>query len=354
MSEHKWIAKYRNCSFRGRHGKKGGSQFPRHQMNSFEGTHLGMRQRYKREWHNRGGAALHFKYVIGLLNKFVGKSYYDFKQEYDNRLKNLKKYNLEWCRLEDYLYYEEVKDSYCWKQKFYVDENDIIRKCKILSHHNHTYPHLNKSQKHFNKRVKLPEWGQVRIDSRFDVNNDPSYINSYMPDKFREPLLLGTFYVVVNEKVCKLPIYTCNKEIFKTYSTYRDEKWDSEKRRYIKTPFWKSDAWNCKLINPAKRKKIAEQWIPVDVYTLPKLKHDFWCEAKHRDRYNLEERIENLNNKINTALDFNIRLELIGDRNKLIHQLDELPQTAYYNLGYGRYYPFVKISDYENFVNKND
>ena len=68
MSEHKWIAKYRNCSFRGRHGKRGGSQFPRHQMNLFEGTHLGMRQHYKREWHDRGGAALHSKYIIGLLN----------------------------------------------------------------------------------------------------------------------------------------------------------------------------------------------------------------------------------------------------------------------------------------------
>jgi hypothetical protein len=348
MSEKNWSCKYTH------HGRCNGERFPRHALKDFEGTHIsmGMLRSYKSKysWGYRNYPAITSKYIIGLLDKYVGKSYDDFKLAFDQRTKNFyKKYPIEWCKISDYLF---DKPTELYRRSFYLDKNNIIRRCKKLKYRTHNFPTLSKIQKHFNERVKLPEWGQVRTDSRFDVNNDPSYINNYMPDKFREPLLLGTFYVVVNEKVCKLPVYTCNKEIFKTYSTYRDEKWDSEKRRYIKTPFWKSDAWNCKLINPAKRKKIAEQWIPVDVYTLPKLKHDFWCEAKYKDRYNLEERIENLNNKINTALDFNIRLELIGDRNKLIHQLNELPETACYNLGYGRYYPFVKVSDYEKFCNK--
>jgi hypothetical protein len=348
MSEKNWSCKYTH------HGRRNGERFPRHALKDFEGTHIsmGMLRSYKSKysWGYRNYPAITSKYIIGLLDKYVGKSYDDFKLAFDQRTKNFyKKYPIECCKISDYLF---DKPTELYRRSFYLDKNNIIRRCKKLKYRTHNFQTLSKIQKHFNERVKLPEWGQVRTDSRFDVNNDPSYINNYMPDKFREPLLLGTFYVVVNEKVCKLPVYTCNKEIFKTYSTYRDEKWDSEKRRYIKTPFWKSDAWNCKLINPAKRKKIAEQWIPVDVYTLPKLKHDFWCEAKHKDRYNLEERIENLNNKINTALDFNIRLELIGDRNKLIHQLNELPETACYNLGYGRYYPFVKVSDYEKFCNK--
>ena len=273
--------------------------------------------------------------------------YDDFKFAFDQRTKNLyKKYPIEWCKISDYLF---DKPTELYRRSFYLDKNNIIRRCKKLKYKTWKLPTLTKTQRHFNERVKFPEWGQVRTDSRFDVDHDSF---STMPNKFKEPLLLGTFYVIINKKICKLPVYTCNKEIFKTYSTYRDEKWDSKNRCYIKTPFWKSDAWDCKLINSSIRKKIAEQWLPVDVYALPKLKHDFWCEAKHKDRYNLEERIENLNNKINTTLDFNIRLELIGDRNKLIHQLSELPETACYNLGYGRYYPFVKVSDYEKFCNK--
>lgn len=348
MSEKNWTCKYTH------HGRRNGEGFPRHALKDFEGTHIsmGMLRSYKSKysWDYRNYPEIQRKYIIGLLDKYVGKSYDDFKLAFDQRTKNLyKKYPIEWCKISDYLF---DKPTELYRRSFYLDKNNIIRRCKKLKYKTWKLPTLTKTQRHFNERVKFPEWGQVRTDSRFDVNNDPSYINSYMPDKFREPLLLGTFYVVVNEKVCKLPVYTCNKEIFKIYSTYRDEKWDSKKRRYIKTPFWKSDAWNCKLINPAKRKKISEQWLPVNVYALPKLKHDFWCEAKHKDRYNLEERIENLNNKINTTLDFNIRLELIGDRNKLIHQLNELPETACYNLGYGRYYPFVKVSDYEKFCNK--
>lgn len=349
MSEKNWTCKYTH------HGRRNGERFPRHALKDFEGTHISMGKlcsyKSKYSWDYRNYPEIQRKYIIGLLNKYVGKSYDDFKLAFDQRTKNLyKKYRLKWCKISDYLF---DKPQECYRcTTFYLDKNNIIRRCKKLKYRTWKFPTLSKTQKHFNERVKFPEWGQVRTDSRFDVNNDPHYNNRYMPDKFKEPLLLGTFYVVVNDKICKLPVYTCNKKIFRVYSTYRDEKWDREKRRYIKTPFWKADPWDCRFINSNKRKKIAEQWLPVNVYTLPKLKHDFWCEAKHKDRYNLEERIENLNNKINTTLDFDIRLELIGDRNKLIHQLNELPETACYNLGYGRYYPFVKVSDYEKFCNK--
>lgn len=346
MSEKNWTCKYTH------HGRRSGEKFPRHAIKDFDGTHMSINMyrfsKSKYSWDYRNYPAITSKYIIGLLDKYVGKSYDDFKLAFDQRTKNLyKKYPIEWCKISDYLF---DKPTELYRRSFYLDKNNIIRRCKKLKYRTHNFPTLSKTQKHFNERVKLPEWGQVRTDSRFDVNNDPSYINSYMPNKFREPLLLGTFYVVVNNKICKLPVYTCNQEIFKVYSNYRNNRWDWREKRHV--PFWESNNWDCKLISSNKRRKVAEQWIPIDVYTLPKLKHDFWCEAKHKDRYNLEERIENLNNKINTTLDFDIRLELIGDRNKLIHQLNELPETACYNLGYGRYYPFVKVSDYEKFCNK--
>lgn len=346
MSEKNWTCKYTH------HGRRSGEKFPRHAIKDFDGTHMSINMyrfsKSKYSWDYRNYPAITSKYIIGLLNKYVGKSYDDFKLAFDQRTKNLyKKYPIEWCKISDYLF---DKPTELYRRSFYLDKNNIIRRCKKLKYRTHNFPTLSKTQKHFNERVKLPEWEQVRTDSRFDVNNDPSYINSYMPNEFREPLLLGTFYVVVNEKICKLPVYTCNKEIFKVYSNYRNNKWDWREKRNV--PFWESNNWDCKLISSNKRRKVAEQWIPIDVYTLPKLKHDFWCEAKHKDRYDLEERIKNLNNKINNTLDFNIRLELIEERNKLTTQLNGLPETACYNLGYGRYYPFVKVSDYEKFCNK--
>lgn len=347
MSEKNWTCKYTH------HGRRNGERFPRHALKDFEGTHISMGKlcsyKSKYSWDYRNYPEIQRKYIIGLLNKYVGKSYDNFKLAFDQRTKNLyKKYFIEWYKISDYLFDKPQKGYRC--TTFYLDKNNIIRRCKQTKYRDYKIPTLTKTQKHFNERVKFPEWGQVRTDSRFDVDHDPHYNNRYMPDKFKEPLLLGTFYVVVNEKVCKLPVYTCNQEVFKVYSNYRNNKWDWKRRCNV--PFWESDNWDCKLISSNKRRKVAEQWLPVDVYTLPKLKHDFWCEAKHKDRYNLEERIENLNNKINTTLDFNIRLELIDDRNKLIHQLNELPKTACYNLGYGQYYPFVKVSDYEKFCNK--
>lgn len=349
MSEKNWTCKYTH------HGKPKGVKFPRREIKNFEGTHMSINMyrsyRSKYDWDYRTYPVIQRKYIIGLLNKYVGKSYDDFKFAFDQRSKNLyKKYPIDWCKISDYLY--DKPTQLYRSSSFYIDKNNIIRRCKKLKYRTYKFLTLTKTQKHFNERVKLPEWGQVRTDPRFDADHDSHYNSIYMPNEFKEPLLLGTFYVVVNNKVCKLPVYTCNKEIFRVYSTYRDEKWDCEKKCYIKTPFWKADAWDCRCINSNKRKKITEQWLPVNVYTLPKLKHDFWCEAKHKDRYNLEERIENLNIKIDKTEDFSIRLELIGERNKLIHQLNELPETAWYNLGYGRYYPFVKVSDYEKFCNK--
>ena len=256
MSEKNWTCKYTH------HGKPKGEKFPRREIKDFEGTHMSINMyrsyRSKYDWDYRTYPVIQRKYIIGLLNKYVGKSYDDFKFAFDQRTKNLyKKYHIDWCKISDYLY-DKPTELYR-SSSFYIDKNNIIRKYKKLKRRTHKFPTLTKTQKHFNKRVKLPEWGQVRTDPRFDVNHDSTFTNSYMSNEFKEPLLLGTFYVIIKDKVCKLPVYTCNQEIFKIYSNYRDEKWDGRKMRYV--PFWESSNWDCKLISSNKRKKITEQWI---------------------------------------------------------------------------------------------
>ena len=140
MRKREWSVKNECHSFRGKRGKKGGSQYPRHTMNLFEGTHLSMKKKIVNKsgdvfsGSNYQGAILHSKYIIGLLNKFVGKSYKDFKRVYDNNIKKNKKYDIRWSRLEDYLH-KEPKTCY-FKQEFYIDENGLIQRCKLLSRYN--------------------------------------------------------------------------------------------------------------------------------------------------------------------------------------------------------------------------
>ena len=71
-------------------------------MNKYEGTHLGMSRRWThksgptstqwcKRWKNYGEVPR--KYIIGLLNKFVGKPYIDFINEYNHKLNSFEGVN---------------------------------------------------------------------------------------------------------------------------------------------------------------------------------------------------------------------------------------------------------------------
>ena len=230
MRKREWSVKNKCHSFRGKRGKKGGSQYPRHTMNLFEGTHLSMKKKIVNKigdlssGSNYKGVILHSKYIIGLLNKFVGKSYKDFKRVYDNKIKNIKKYEIRWSRLEDYLH-KEPKTCY-FKQEFYIDENGLIQRCKLLSRYNIGGPRLTKSQIKYNERVKIPDLGVCRTDPNDRVTKN--WFGQYDNDRFplhhnkRYPILLGTFWVVINKKVMRLPVYTSNSDYSIEYFNYRE------------------------------------------------------------------------------------------------------------------------------------
>ena len=82
----------------GRHHKcSSGSGFPRHSMNHYPGTHLGMKLRYSkpsvgrlyREWGpNRG--YLRANRITGFINKFIGKPYNDLVKAFYVLIKDLR------------------------------------------------------------------------------------------------------------------------------------------------------------------------------------------------------------------------------------------------------------------------
>lgn len=343
MSEKKWTCKWKSCGRRGRHHK--GKEFPRHGLQYYEGTHLSMRKRtYSKSkissvW--RGGrAALTRKYIIGLLNKYVGKTYEEFKFVFDQKTKTLyKKYNITWNNLKDYLHDKE-KES-VWYEEFFIDNEGFIRKCKQVRKRLWRSV-IKKKHINYNKRVEIPYWGQVR--TAMDMNYSET-MGKLMFPKFREPLLLGKFYVAVKGKVFKLPVYTCNQDIFINYYNHRESEWDYTKKTYVITPFWECNSWYVKH-NQKKAYRIAHEWIKVEVQGIPR-SQNYFVRMKNLVITEYEKYITNLTINLKETTDPLDKCRIEEQIADYKERIERIPKEAVYNMGYGRYYTFVKVTDYE-------
>jgi hypothetical protein len=366
MSEKKWSVKWRDHSFRGKHGKKGGSQFPRHAMNLYEGTHLGMK---KKIWSRSGrcnsgwkysGAWLRPKYIVGLLNKYVGKPYEDFKQIYDNKIKQFKKYDLSWSDLKDYIH-DEPKDCY-WKQEFYIDEDGKIQRCKLRARYNIWGPRLTKKQKRFNERVQIPNFGICRDDAHYPVTKsywgnyeDESSVYLMHAHKKMGALLLGTFYVIVNRRVLRLPVYTCNSKYHREYYCHRESEYDRSLGKYVTIPYENylsySERNDASILR--KHKEIVNDWIPVHSDLGPKMRgQDAWIVMDNPKVNDVLKYIKDYEKLIEDNPDSeNVKnWKAALERNK--EELEKLPSKEHYNMGYGKFYLFVKRYDYEREIER--
>ena len=358
MRKREWSVKNECHSFRGKRGKKGGSQYPRHTMNLFEGTHLSMKKKIVNKsgdvfsGSNYQGAILHSKYIIGLLNKFVGKSYKDFKRVYDNKIKNIKKYDIRWSRLEDYLH-KEPKTCY-FKQEFYIDENGLIQRCKLLSRYNIGGPRLTKSQIKYNERVKIPDLGVCRTDPNDRVTKN--WFGQYDNDRFplhhnkRYPILLGTFWVVINKKVMRLPVYTYNSYSSIEYFNYRESFYDYKTWKYATISFEEYISKYDKIIQK-NIKQIVKDWIPVHSKISSKCYgQDYWITVENPDIAEYYQEIgicmKIIKNNPESKDEMEAKISEIRER------INVLPPMATINMGYGKFYLFVKRYDYELALNK--
>ena len=358
MRKREWSVKNECHSFRGKRGKKGGSQYPRHTMNLFEGTHLSMKKKIVNKsgdvfiGSNYQGAILHSKYIIGLLNKFIGKSYKDFKRVYDNKIKNIKKYDIRWSRLEDYLH-KEPKTCY-FKQEFYIDENGLIQRCKLLSRYNIGGPRLTKSQIKYNERVKIPDLGVCRTDPNDRVTKD--WHGQYNDDRFplhhnkRYPILLGTFWVVINKKVMRLPVYTYNSYSSIEYFNYRESFYDYKTWKYATISFEEYISKYDKIIQK-NIKQIVKDWIPVHSKISSKCYgQDYWITVENPDIAEYYQEIGICMKIIKNNPESKDEME--AKINEIRERINVLPPMATINMGYGKFYLFVKRYDYELALNK--
>ena len=358
MRKREWSVKNKCHSFRGKRGKKGGSQYPRHTMNLFEGTHLSMKKKIVNKigdlssGSNYKGVILHSKYIIGLLNKFVGKSYKDFRRVYDNKIKNIKKYDIRWYKLENYLH-KEPKKCY-FKQEFYIDENGLIQRCKLLSRYKIGGPRLTKSQIKYNERVKIPDLGICRTDPNDRVTKN--WFGQYDNDRFplhhnkRYPILLGTFWVVINKKVMRLPVYTYNSYFSIEYFNYRESFYDYKTWKYATISFEEYISKYDKIIQK-NIKQIVKDWIPVHSKISSKCYgQDCWITVENPDIAEYYQEIgicmKIIKNNPESKDEMEAKISEIRER------INVLPPMATINMGYGKFYLFVKRYDYELALNK--
>jgi len=278
-------------------------------MEYFEGNHLGM---HKRMWSksNAGSVDVYHhtpwvpsKYVIGLLNKFVGKPFKKFEEAWANKTKTIfKKYGTYLSEVLDYYIIKEDKPQQRsrGKKQFYLDKNDIIR--RIVK------PRKQKSQWSidkwkYNTKVHIPSFCEARLSE-----------DGPILQQFRKPLLLGEFYVEISRKVLKLPVYTCSGIYFieRYYDFY---------------------------YNRPNKKEEDPSWIPVRVEGMA-----------HRQSYFVREE-----NKTLTKLKLQLDTELLKDNpdkatvDSLREKIQKTLEYAVYDLGYGTFHTYVKRKDYENY-----
>ena len=358
MRKREWSVKNKCHSFRGKRGKKGGSQYPRHTMNLFEGTHLSMKKKIVNKigdlssGSNYKGVILHSKYIIGRLNKFVGKSYKDFRRVYDSKVKNIKKYDIRWYKLENYLH-KESRTCY-FKQEFYIDENGLIQRCKLLSRYHIGGPKLTKSQIRYNERVEIPDLGVCRTDPYDRVTKN--WFGQYNNDRLslhhnkRYPILLGTFWVIVDKKVMRLPVYTYNSYSSIEYFNYSKSFYDYKTWKYKTISFEEYINKYDKIIQK-NIKQIVKDWIPIHHKISSKCYgQDCWITVENPDfddyRQEIVKYMKIIENNPESKDEMETKISEIRER------MNVLPPMATINMGYGKFYLFVKRRDYELALNK--
>lgn len=309
-----------NCRFKhtGRQGRsKNRIGFPRHIINRYEGTHLPMKKTYS-GWDDWHGPWINYNHVIGLINKFVGKPYDKFIKVWHAKLKQVSEYIKQTYNLQ-----RMIDLQYCnhrfYSVKFYVDNDGIIRKYKQDRRHRYRYE-LTKQQRNYNDNVKIPNLGVCKYDKW--------PYNLYKGGK-TQPTLLGEFYVALSENVVKVPVYTCCAQLMIDYYHYSN---DSEK--FIKDKDLKFEE---------KKRRITETWIPIagSPYfsnpITPNLDHQYvFKEIPNPGRANLINQLSIAISKGN-----------IEEVNKLRDVIANTPKTKTIDVGYGKFYLFIKRADYE-------
>lgn len=343
MSENKWSLKDNMES--------SWLKFSRKMMNEYEGTHLGMHRRWthksgptstgfmKKYWRNYG--IIPRKYIIGLLNKFVGKEFDSFVNEFNQKIKNFngidKHSYTRYIDCGDYFKKKSIFDErfvyepYGGERPYYVDEDGIIHKHEIKVE-NTKNKGLNKIQLAYNKRLFIPKFGCVRINPIKENGYQKEDYN--FEEKYRNPVYFFDAFVFVNGKVVKLPIYGCATEIYNYYNYYCLSH--SDGKGYYKKDQYGFSHSDISHSNDIKAMKIEDEWVGIPSKNLPGVK------TSHHYHIRMKNPIyEKVFQEMNSTTDLST-IQKCTAKLKILKEIDYCDFGMGDNINY-----FIKRKDYE-------
>lgn len=353
-----------------------GSEFPRHDMNRFPGTHLGMKLKYQKpsvgrlykEWDcNRG--YIRTNRITGFINKFIGKPYNDLVKAFYVLIKDLRNSHKEVGLADLERHFEQFRYRR-WRGDYYVDDDGLVQVVRPESDEIKASS-INKQQVAYNKGVRIPDFGRVSIPRKLGTDGK-TYRSKYgFPDEdhvyyekpqYRLPQFIGNYWCDMDGKMLLLPVYhvpgSSEYARYYYYSNY-PRRWDrggfcdkfSDKFRPGDYRYeWAQgleNGWVIPLIPFGKR---------TNTYSL---NYSMYKRMQHTKRMLLPNTKE-LNEKKERVIYYEKQLEAAGtpgswrtveraeeELNKAVRDLENTPETAYFEVGYGQLYPMVKRYDYE-------
>lgn len=327
----------------GSHGKESrGSEFPRNNMNYYEGTHLGMSKHLIRRgrrawirggWENRG--FIKDNILTPLINKYIGKPYYELVKDYHNKTKKLRAQHKDVGLDKLNVYFQNFEHSYYFRRSygFYIDSEGIVRTDDSYFVKNN----FTNTQLRYNRDQEIPQYGKVCRKYR-KVQN--WYYSENFPLISDKPVFMGNFYCDINGEIFFLPVY--HMPYFKDCDNLIRDHWIGYVPSYLKP-------------NTSENKKYLEmcsKWVkPIIAIRRNEIEHTF----KHSYTYKIPN--ETKKELLNSIEEWKQLQDIATSRKDkryyklqlkvLTSKYESTPDFIEMEAGYGRLYPMVKREDYE-------
>lgn len=388
MSDKGLLFKKRKNNHGSHHKCSKGSSFPRHSMNHYPGTRLGMKLRYSKpsvgrlhcEWGpNRG--YLRTNRITGFINKFIGKPYNDLVKAFYILIKDLRDSHKE-VGLSDLEWHFEQLRYRRFRGDYYVDDGGLVRVVHPESVRKQT-SHINKQQVAYNKKVKIPDFGRVSLPRTPGRDTNNRYCLSeydsicYEKPQHGTPRFLGNYWCDIDDKILLLPVYHVPGT--NMYAKYLADSFSIPKPKsdncYSRYPRrWDGKGFCDKfsdMFRPGDSmfrwaQRIEEEWV---IPIIPFNKRTEW----YGHRYAMYKRMyhsklvlmpnnKELTDRREVVQKCREHLSQCEDpkswwygkteicQNELDEALEKLrktPNMTYFEVGYGQLYPMVKRRDYE-------
>lgn len=318
-----------------------GSEFPRKNMDYYEGTHLGMSKHLNRRgshiinmgWDN--GGYLKDNILLPLIFAHAGKPYKELTKAYYAKTKRLREQhkkvgldNLEWYFQNFYPYY--------YGKQFYIDDEGIVRTDSSWNFHNN----FTNAQLRHNRDQEIPQYGKVCKDYR----NIEWYSREEFPLISNEPVFMGNFYCDIKGKILLLPVYHV------PYFKKRKNNEGYYGPNYVSTHLRPNTPENREYI------EMCSKWIKPTIAIKRNevnhlFEHSYIGKVHNTKKDDLLKNIKEWETLRDVATTKKDRKYLKLQLKVLISKYKSTPDFIEKEAGYGRLYPMVKREDYEKVLN---